>query len=75
MRLQALKPVRAGVDGRLILGERQIAALAANVLDRTFAAPASRQPIHQGAVPVADGRSWRHLLDEPIRQRLRQCGD
>ena len=29
----------------------------------------SRQPIHQRAVPEADGRSRRHLLDEPLGQR------
>ena len=35
----------------------------------------SRQPIHQRAVPAADGRQRHRLLDEPLRQRLRQCGD
>ena len=142
MRLQALKarPRRRRLPPDL--GERQVAAVAANVLDRTFEAPAPnrkwiadftylwtaegwlyvaalidlfsrrvvgwsmsaamtaqlvtdalvmaiwrrgkpeaaaslrpRQPIHQRAVPEADGRSWRHLLDEPIRQCLGQCGD
>ena len=33
----------------------------------------SRQPIHQRAVPAADGRSRGHLLDEPLGQRLGQC--
>jgi transposase InsO family protein len=43
----------------------------------TRAAPSlrSRQPIHQRAVPEADGRSRRRLLDEPLRQRLGQCRD
>ena len=31
--------------------------------------------IHQRAVPEADGRSRRHLLDEPLGQRLGQCRD
>ena len=35
----------------------------------------SRQPIHQRAVPAADGRSRRRLLDEPLGQRLGQRGD
>ena len=142
MRLQALKarPRRRRLPPDL--GERQVAAVAANVLDRTFAASApnrkwiadftyvwtaegwlyvavvidlfsrrvvgwsmsrddgaaryrcpgdgnlatrqarctaasfrSRQPIHQRAVPEADGRSRYHLLDEPLRQCLGQCGD
>ena len=33
------------------------------------------QPIYERAVPAADGRSRHHLLDEPVRQRLGQCGD
>jgi transposase InsO family protein len=33
------------------------------------------QPVHQRAVPAADGRSWRHLLDEPVGRLLEQCGD
>ena len=40
MRLQALKHVRDGVCLPPDLGERQIAAVAANVLDRSFDAPA-----------------------------------
>lgn len=35
----------------------------------------SGQPIYQRAVPATDGRSRHQLLDEPIRQRLGQCGD
>ena len=35
----------------------------------------SRQPIHQRTVPAADGRQRRHLLDEPLGQRLGQCRD
>jgi transposase InsO family protein len=35
----------------------------------------SRQPIHQRAVPETDGRSRRHLLDEPLGQRLGQRRD
>ncbi len=35
----------------------------------------SQQPVHQRAVPAADGRSWRHLLDEPVGQLLGQCRD
>jgi putative transposase len=38
MRLQALNPRRRRLPRDL--GERQVAAVAANVLDRTFAAPA-----------------------------------
>ncbi len=125
------------------LGERQAAAIAPNVLDRTFEAPAPNRKwiadftyiwtaegwlyvaavvdlfsrrvvgwsmsaamtaqlvtdalvmaiwrrgkpdalLHhsdrgsqytQRAVPAADGRSRRRLLNEPLRQRLGQCGD
>jgi hypothetical protein len=32
-------------------------------------------PIYERAVPAPDGRQWRRLLDEPIRQCLGQCGD
>ena len=32
----------------------------------------SWQPVHQRAVPAADGRSWRHLQHEPLGQRLGQ---
>src|SRR6476646_848609 len=32
----------------------------------TAASLGSRQPIHQRAIPEADGRSRRHLLDEPL---------
>jgi putative transposase len=136
MRLQALKarPRRRRLPPDL--GERQVAAVAANVLDRTFEASApnrkwiadftyvwtaeswlyvaavidlfsrrvvgwsmsaqmtaarhgcpgdgnlatrqarcvaaslgSRQPKHQRAVPEADGRSWRRLIDEPFGHR------
>jgi len=35
----------------------------------------SRQSVHQRAVPAVAGRSWCRLLDEPFRQRVRQCGD
>ena len=143
MRLQALKarPRRRRLPPDL--GARQAAAVAPNVLDRAFAAPApnrrwiadftyvwtaegwlyvaavidlfsrrvvgwsmsaamtaqfvtdahgdgdlaagqarcavaslrSRQPIHQRAVPAADGGSRRRLLDEPLRQCLGQRGD
>ena len=141
MRLQALKarPRRRRLPPDL--GERQTAAVAPNVLDRSFEAPApnrkwiadftyvwtaegwlyvaavvdlfsrrvvgwsmsaemtaqlvtdalvmaiwrrgkpdaaslrSRQPIHQRAVPTADGRQRRRLLDEPFGQRLGQCCD
>ena len=37
---------------------------------RPAASLGSRQPVHQRAVPAADGRSWRHLLDEPLWQLL-----
>jgi integrase len=30
---------------------------------------------HRRVAPPAHGRSWRHLLDEAIRQRLGKCGD
>lgn len=30
----------------------------------------SRQPVYERAVPAADGRSWRCLLDEPLGQLL-----
>jgi putative transposase len=138
MRLQALKarPRRRRLPPDL--GERQVAAVAPNVLDRTFEATApnrkwiadftyvwtaegwlyvaavidlfsrrvvgwsmsagmttrhrrpgdgdlaarqtrcavaslrSRQPVHQRTVPAVDGRQRRHLLDEPIGQRLGQ---
>jgi len=143
MRLQALKarPRRRRLPPDL--GERQASAVAPNVLDRSFEAPApnrrwiadftyvwtaegwlyvaavvdlfsrrvvgwsmqtamtaqlvtdalvmaiwrrgkpdalvrsfrSRQLIHQRAVPAADGRSRRRLLDEPLGQRVGQCGD
>ena len=33
----------------------------------------SRQPIYQRAVPAADGRQRRDLLDEPVGQLLGQC--
>jgi hypothetical protein len=33
----------------------------------------TRAPKCEGAVPEADGRQWRPLLDEPVRQRLGQC--
>ena len=36
----------------------------------TAASLGSRQPIHQRAVPEADGWSRRHLLDEPLGQRI-----
>ena len=49
--------------------------LAARQARRPAAPFRSRQPIHQRAVPAADGRSRHHLLDEPIRQCLGQCGD
>jgi putative transposase len=42
---------------------------------RAAASLRSRQPIHQRAVPAADGRSRRGLLDESFRQRLGQRGD
>lgn len=32
-------------------------------------------PIYQRAVPAADDRQRRHLLDEPVGQRLGQCRD
>lgn len=32
------------------------------------------QPIYERAVSAADGRSRHHLFDEPVRQRLGQCG-
>ena len=35
----------------------------------------SRQPVHQRAVPAADGRQRRRLFDEPIRQRVGQRRD
>ena len=143
MRLQALKarPRRRRLPPDL--GERQVAAVAPNVLNRSFEAPApnrkwiadftyvwtaegwlyvaavidlfsrravgwsmsaamtaqlvtdalvmaiwrtrqarcaaaslrSWQPVHQRAVPEADVRSRCRLLDEPLGQRLGQCGD
>ena len=143
MQLQALKarPRRRRLPPDL--GERQVATVAPNVLDRSFEAPAPNRkwiadftyvwtaegwlyvvavidlfsrrvvgwsmnaemtaqlvtdalvmaiwrrgkpdallhhsdrgsPIYQRAVPEADGRSRRHLLDEPFRQRLGQCSD
>src|SRR5437588_7632706 len=33
------------------------------------------QPVHQRAIPEADGRSRRRLFDEPFGQRLGQCRD
>ena len=42
---------------------------------RAAASLRSRQPVHQRAVPAADGRARRRLLDEPLRQRLGQRGD
>ena len=43
---------------------------------RCFAASfRSGQPIHQRAVPAVAGGQRRHLLDEPVRQCLGQCGD
>lgn len=44
-------------------GERSV--IAGNVLDRQFTAD---RPNQSGA--AADGRQWRHLLDEPVRQCL-----
>ncbi len=49
--------------------------LAAGQARRAVASLRPRQPIYQRAVPEADGRPRRHLLDEPLRQRLGQCGD
>ena len=62
MRLQALKAVRDGVDCRSDLGERQAAAVAPNVLDRTFEAPL---PTANGSLtspisgPRKAGCTWR----------------
>ena len=42
---------------------------------RSAASLRPRQPIHQRAVPAADGRQRGHLLDEPVGQRLGQRGD
>src|SRR6267142_1099389 len=49
--------------------------LATGQAGRAAASFRSRQPIHQRAVPAADGRSRRRLFNEPFRQCLGQCGD
>src|SRR5947207_2105831 len=39
------------------------------------APPRPGQPVQLRAVPAPDGRSWHHLLNEPVGQRLGQCGN
>ena len=56
---------RRSGDGDLATGQARRAA----------ASLRPRQPIQQRAVPAADGRSRRRLLDEPFRQCLGQCSD
>jgi len=46
--------------------------LAAGKARRVAASLRSRQPIYQRAVPAPDSRSRRHLLNEPLRQRVGQ---
>ena len=67
MRLQALRarPRRRRLPKDE--GDRQVANVPSNLLDRQFEA--------ERAVPAPDGRSWHHLLDEPIGERLGQCRD
>ena len=49
--------------------------LAARQARQPAASFRSGQPIYQRAVPAPDGRPRHHLLDEPVGQRLGQCGD
>ena len=49
--------------------------LAAGQARRAAASFGSRQPVHERAVPAADGRARRHLLNEPRGQCLGQRGD
>lgn len=49
--------------------------LATRKARRSAASLAPGQPIHERAVPPIDGSQWRHLLNEPIRQRLGQGGN
>src|SRR6202163_4040397 len=64
-----------GDDGPAHQRRRGDGDLATRQTGRAAASFRSRQPIHQRAVPAADGRSRRGLLDEPVRQRLGQRGD
>jgi hypothetical protein len=49
--------------------------LATRKARRSAASLGPGQPIHERAVPAVDGRQWRHLLDEPVGQRLGQRGN
>ena len=68
MRLQASKP---GPRRRRLppdLGERQVAAVAANVLERSFEAPAPNRKWIADFTYVVDGGGrlvlcWRHVID------------
>jgi hypothetical protein len=60
MNVEALMSLRCAGDGDLASGKARCAA----------ASLRSRQPVHQRAVPAADGRQRRRLFDEPIRQRV-----
>src|SRR6516225_7513799 len=78
MRLQALKarPRRRRLPPDL--GERQATAVAPNVLDRTFEAPAPNRKWIADFTYVWTAQGWlsrRCLFDEPFRQRLGQCRD
>lgn len=61
------RPVRhrRADDGDLAQGQTQVA----------FAPLGSGQPVHQRAVPAADGGPRHHLFDEPVSQLPGQCGD
>ena len=65
----------AAMTAQLVTDALMMAIWRTGQTRRTAASLRSRQPIHQRAVPATDGRSRRRLLDEPIRQRLGQCGD
>src|ERR1700684_3021412 len=49
--------------------------LAARKARRSGASFRPGQPIYERAVPASDGRQWRRLFDEPVRQRLRHRRD
>jgi putative transposase len=69
--------VAAVVDlfSRRVVGWSMSAAMTAQLVTDALVMAIWRQPVHQRAVPEADGRSRRRLLDEPFGQCLGQRGD
>ena len=65
----------AGMTAQLVADALPDGRLATRQAQRAIAPLRSRQPVHQRAVPTADGRQRHRLQHEPIRQRLGQRGD